>query len=501
MLILNTKTSTTKENIMITGHKKLRQALRLKERTQRKAMIAQENLEKQTYFKIKNLLKKVFSHELIGEIAAKTKLQKRKRKLTPIVIVSILMMGCLNEINSNPRCLNGICLLLRKWFNIYIKKQSLQATINRKETKNFIKAIMEEVIRYEAKVVIKKLFKKNKLNINLFSRILIQDSTVISLPETLKRIFRGCGGTASEAAIKCDFIIDQSNYYIVRIKCIGGRIPDNAISNDIIEYLENKDLVIRDLGYFNISQLLKIMTKQAYFISRLSKSAYVYLNKDDEEPLNLIEYLKKQNIGNKGVEIEIYLGKKERIPMRLVGIKVPPEVIETRIKKYKEIRKKAPGESLIEWNGFTLMITNIPKDRLSIKMIIKMYKMRWQIELFFKNLKSNLCIDKLTGKNKYRILCIIYIKIIMTFITTILHAYAQSIEEENEKEVSLYKFTQWLKEESRLKKALVTGNLSGLLRELERDIDLLCKEKRKRSQLEKKLDKMREVEILNKKVA
>jgi IS4 transposase len=234
------------------------------------------------------------------------------------------------------------------------------------------------------------------------------------------------------------------------------------------------------LGYFNLSQLARIGREDAKFISRFSKSTNVYLNKKDKEPLNLIEYLKSLGVEKGDVDIDLYIGQFERIPIRLIGVKVPSEVTEARRQQYKKYRKKKePSEDLQEWNGYTLMITNISRAMLSLKMILKLYKIRWQIELFFKNMKSNLCIDKMTGKNKYRILSIIYIKITLTWVVTCLYAYAQELAGVK-MEVSLDQFTKWLMEDGRLRKALVTGDFTNLLEELKRDVDLLCKQKRKR---------------------
>ena len=70
-------------------------------------------------------------------------------------------------------------------------------------------------------------------------------------------------------------------------------------------------MVIRDLGYFNLSNFSKIVNKKAYFLSRLSKSVNVYLNKSDEQPLNLIEYLEK--LGVKALAVKCDMAKKDDI--------------------------------------------------------------------------------------------------------------------------------------------------------------------------------------------
>jgi hypothetical protein len=435
----------------------------------------QEDVENDAYNNIQMIFKKVLTPEIVNQVAEKTGFKKRKRKIQPIAFISILMMGCFN---TSVDSLKIMCALLLKWFNISIKHQSLQHLINKQETYEFIKEIQTVVMKFEINRAIDKLKdKKDRLCIKVFNKVLLQDSTVISLPEIMWRVFRGCGGSASPAAVKIDVIFDVNQSNLIGMKCVAGRVPDgNArLSGNILNYVELEDLVIRDLGYFNIKQLSEIAKKNAYFISRLTKSINVYLNEFDEIPLNIIKYFEEKCIKDKKIDIEVYLGKTERVPFRLIGIKVPQEVIEARREQYKRSngRSKEPSESLIEWNGYTLMITNIPKEKLSHNAILKLYKIRWQIELLFKNFKSNLKIDEINGKNKHRILCLLHIKILLVCIVMNLCSYAQTLVD---KEVSFFQITCWLQKVGEFRIIFATGNIDRLLDELRQHISQLCKQ-------------------------
>jgi Transposase DDE domain len=338
---------------------------------------------------------------------------------------------------------------------------------------------MVEVIKAKLNKKLRKIFKPKGSKLR-FRRILLEDSTVVSLPETMKKFFKGCGGAASEAAVKFNFIIDQNSQLVVQMKLVGGSTPDASLSGDVLQIIEKEDLIIRDLGYFNLSVLSKIISMRfRYYLSRLSKTVYVYLSKDCETPIDLIDYLNEKGIEKGGIDIEVFIGKTERLPVRLIAIKVPDEVKEVRRARYKAKNKKEPADDLLEWNGYNLMITNISKEKLLLNSLLIIYKVRWKIELFFKNMKSHLCVDRLTGHNKYRMLCLIYIKATITLITTLLYSYAQLINR-GEKEVSLFKFTKWLKDEGRLMRAFITGEYVTLLVELENNINYLCMQNRKK---------------------
>ena len=465
---------------MIMNCKQSRQQHRYRLRQEQKQLNEQQKAGEQLAVQIKKLFHTVLLKDSLDEIAKSTGFMTRQREITSSAIVAVLLIGCSGS--ETISSLETISSFLKIWFNISMKPQSIQARINRKEAVAFMKEVATRVMKNEANKVIHKLLKKQakcKLKHHLYKRVLLQDSTVISLPDSVARIFKGCGGSASKAAIKCDVIIDQVSHLIIRIKCVAGRVPDSSLSGDIIEFLREGDLVIRDLGYFNLDNFNKMIQKDIKFISRLIKTVHVYLTKDAETHLNLIEYLEKLGIVNKGIDLVVYIGKKTRIPMRLIGIKVPQNVLEARIERHKKTRKCEPSEELYEWNGYTMMLTNIPKNELNLNQILKIYKIRWQIELFFKNIKSYLHVDKLTGKNKYRILILIYTKLILTWLASLLYAYAQ-VKVIEGKEVSKFKFTKWLQENSDWRKVFITGDFTELFEFLEGNLEFLCKQSKKR---------------------
>jgi Transposase DDE domain len=458
---------------MLTEPRASRQVNRKRKREQDKINLAEEKAQAREAIKIQNLIAAVFQQESIEDLAVKMGVIERKRELTAFALVGVLMIGCNSE---SVESLEILCSNLRKWFNIFIKPQTLQARINNKATSDFIKVIMTKIMQIEFDKAILKNFKKNVRN-NLFNRVLVQDSTTISLDKNLWRLFRGCGGSGSKAAVKFDFIIDLSNKKIVHMKPMAGRIPDSSLSGEIDKFAGENDLILRDLGYFNLTQFKNLILSKSFFVSRLSKSVNVYLNKYDKEPIDIVKYLKENKSPNEEIDLTIYIGKIERLEVRLIGLKVPPDVIEARRQQHKRCRnKKEPSESLQEWNGCTFMITNIPREKASLKLILKLYSLRWQIELFFKACKSELKIDNITGRNKHRILCFLFFKLCIVFIAAILYAFAQG---KSSREISLLKFTKWLKSNGLYELTFTCDGFNLILKAFERDKDLLYKKKTK----------------------
>lgn len=285
---------------MITHLKQSSQYQRYIQRQAEKDLRKQKTSQGELAIQIKRMFHSILMQEQLEEIAKETKFIKRNRELTPCALVAVLMIGCSGV--QNVATLEVITSYLYEWFNIVMKPQSLQARLNNKEAVAFMKQVTTKVMMHEANKIMEKLLKKylkKKSKNQLYKRILLQDSTVISLPESVARLFKGCGGSASKAAIKCDVIFDQQSHLIVRIKCVAGKVPDSSLSGDILEYLNEGDLVIRDLGYFNLENFANMFRNKINFISRLKKNVKIYLTENDENPLNLIEYLKTKGIRKK----------------------------------------------------------------------------------------------------------------------------------------------------------------------------------------------------------
>ena len=115
----------------------------------------------------------------------------------------------------------------------------------------------------------------------------------------------------------------------------------------------------------------------------------------------------------------------------------------------------------------------------SATIIISIYKIRWQIELFFKRIKSLLQINIIKGETEERVYCLIYSKLISLLMSQSIMSYATHLCEEDE-EISEYKLTQWLQRDNRLGNMLIKKDIETLIKELIRSFYLLCKNKRKK---------------------
>lgn len=399
-------------------------------------------------------------------------IKRSSAEITAFAFVYIMSFGFVGWGAIPLDCLTSSLVEL---FNIRITSQALSKRINRKVSVVFLEKVLFTLMNAQMKFNFKNKYEKI---FNAFSAVAIEDSSQITLNEALSGSYQGSGGGGSKACIKLNFIIDIKSFVVFGIKKTSGIVSDTANCLEILKYVKFGMLIIRDLGYFSLESLKKIDEAGAFYISRLSMSVNVYLNEEDETPLNVPEYLeemKKKKI--KMIDIPVFLGK-GKLKTRMIATGVPEKVVKQRKERYKKDNKKEPSNVYVRWSGFSIFISNIPANIITGEFIIYLYKIRWQIELMFKNFKSNLELDKLQGTNRHRIDCLIYGKLIVILTTVGIHQFAVNIAKD--KEVSGDKLTKWLKVGRRLQRAVETANFEELLVSLEQEIHLVCKQKRTR---------------------
>jgi hypothetical protein len=170
-------------------------------------------------------------------------------------------------------------------------------------------------------------------------------------------------------------------------------------------------LHLGDLGYFNLDRLAKDQAEGVFWITRLKLGTSVYGL--DGQRLELASWLSSSAASL--IDIQVSLGEKHRLSCRFIAVRVPQEVADRRRHLLKESARKkqrpvsAQQLKLAEW---TVVVTNVPEERLSVHDVLTLLRVRWQVELLFKLWKSHAKVDEWRSENPWRILCEIYAKLI-----------------------------------------------------------------------------------------
>ena len=122
-----------------------------------------------------------------------------------------------------------------------------------------------------------------------FTAVFVGDATAISLPDELAELFAGCGGCegTSNAALKLQVLWDLKSGKLARLLVEAGKASD-AKSPITQAELAAGNLVVFDLGYFDLDRLSAVDKAKAKFISRLQHGTSTF--QSNGEPLNLLTY-------------------------------------------------------------------------------------------------------------------------------------------------------------------------------------------------------------------
>jgi IS4 transposase len=99
----------------------------------------------------------------------------------------------------------------------------------------------------------------------------------------------------------------------------------------------------------------------------------------------------------------------------LVAVRAPQEVVDQRrrqLRKLERAKGKTVGKHRFAACAWTVFITNVPADRLTVAEVLTLARARWQIELLFKRWKSHGTIDASRSQKPYRVLCDVYAKLL-----------------------------------------------------------------------------------------
>ncbi len=225
-----------------------------------------------------------------------------------------------------------------------------------------------------------------------FSGIYLGDATTVPLPESYAAQFPGCGGTAGSgrAALKLQLLWELLSGGLQRLVIEAGKSSD-AVSPIAHELVPAGSLMVFDLGYFCLDRFRRLMDAGVSWISRLQPGMVVYDGAG--RGLSLLDELQRRyEAGERLIDIGILLGATQRLPCRLVAVRVPQEVAsrrrqEARVKAAKHGRAVS-GEHL-RWQDWTIFVTDCPAERLTWAAVVVLYRARWQIELMFKLWKSH----------------------------------------------------------------------------------------------------------------
>lgn len=286
-------------------------------------------------------------------LSRRTGFQKRApRKIKARDFIKCLCAGVLQHVISFSR----LAALLSFISDSCVSKQALSKRING-SCVTFVRDVLFTVIGNLCGL--KRPLEEGAFR--LFRRVLIQDSKNLALPDHLADSFPGARDQRrqTKASMKIQSVYDLLSGWVVHFAISGFTRPDQAASPDILSIVQKGDLVLRDLGYFVLSVFKRIHEIGAFFLSRLRHNVALY-DPSSGEKIDLLAKLRKSPV----LDIDVVIGDRERVPVRLVAVPVPESVANERRRKAKNNRDKRcrPSKQSLALLGWQIFITNVDRS-------------------------------------------------------------------------------------------------------------------------------------------
>lgn len=312
-----------------------------------------------------------------------------------------LFFGQLTARNS----LRDICVCLKahrkKLYHLGIKQNVNQSTLSRANERRDWR-IYADFGEYLIKLV-RPLYAKSPIpNVDIDNDVFALDSTTISLSI---KLFTWARGKYSRGAVKVHTLLDLRGSIPTFIYITDGKYHDSNILDEIVPV--PGAIYLMDKAYIDFVALYRMHKADSFFITR-SKVTLDYVVEEQNYNLN-------ENTGLRSDKTIKLAGQKSK--------RLYPEPL--RLVEYYDDEKDI--ELVFLTNNF----------EASALEIARLYRNRWQIEVFFKWIKQNLTIKKLWGHSENAVNLHVWVAI-CTYLTV---AY---VKHQLQSSLSIYEIIQIL---------------------------------------------------------
>lgn len=310
--------------------------------------------------------------------------------------------------------------------------------------------------------------------------IYIADSSTISLKKSLTEIFPG----TSAPGVKVHTVLDITQQTVADLALSPSKESDHSLKEAHKKLLAPKDLMIRDLGYFDMADLQRIDQQGAYFISRIPLSVKAFSD-ESGNPVDL--WSKLASSRGFSFEYELNVGPAKKA-YRVVAKRLPREKSKVRLAEAKRAKKRPLTkieQAQAKWN---LFVTNLTVDQASVEILGRLYELRWQVELFFKSIKGSVAVDRIKSASSSNVvLAYIWAKLAYAILMTNVRAVFM---EETASEVGFIRwFRRFAPHQALMRSLLYKEDSLGFGKVLEKIARVGCRqEKRRRMTSRQKFD-------------
>src|SRR5258707_1336520 len=326
-------------------------------------------------------------------------------------------------------------------------------------------ALLKHLVQQAATVVMSSEARVPEL-LARFAGVYLQDGTLIMLPEALANQWHGCGNEKT-GTLRIQVRLDWGHGQVQGPWLQPGQEAERS-GEAMSTPLPTGSLFVADMGYFTLAQMQQREAAGQYWLTP-AKADLIYRDQRGQR-WDLASLLQHQQ--GKTVDLPVRVGAQE-VPMRLLEVRVSPEEAARRRERankqitgpHKGVQRPNERPSRVKRTsagkmpqprkrrqtsagrrkllGWTILLTNVPVEKLSVQEAVVLMRCRWQEELFWKLLKQIGRIDTWRSGKPDRILAEILAKLLGQVLTHWL-MLLQCWQAPNRSLVKARQVSQWL---------------------------------------------------------
>jgi hypothetical protein len=250
-----------------------------------------------------------------------------------------------------------------------------------------------------------------------FHGVYLRDASILPLPRSLADLFPGrkSKGGKPTAALKLVLEMEVSSGQFTEAEILSG-LDNEKTAQLAAKPLPAGALLLEDMGFLDGERLQEYALQGVYFLTRIPASTAFFVKAARGKGYRRLDLLKwLRQAGGWHRERDVYVFHKQKMPLRLLAVRVPEELAQQRRQRVRQEAKQHGRPvsqqklELCEWN---VLVTNAPPQLISVWEGWEIRRVRWQIELVFRVFKSEGGIEKTQAQTRQRVLCELYAKLL-----------------------------------------------------------------------------------------
>ncbi|MEE1130401.1 MAG: IS4 family transposase [Caryophanon sp.] len=369
--------------------------------------------------KVLQVLFACLTSERLDELAKETGFIQRKRKMTATKFIQLLFQM---EGNFSTNTLQELATSYTLSSQEQLSRNGMDKQF-KPEAILFLQRVIQEIIvcLHGLEYPVPPSFLETPI-----TAFRIIDSTHVQFKNPLS-------GSSGHWSVKIQFEFDFLTGNVLFFTVNEQPMSDTNAGKERLALLQENELCVQDLGYFDLTTFRAIQEKGAFFLSKTRADSHLarlsctprYHPNGEAIQSSLYEQVNLQALCDKlkpGEYLELddlYIGTTHRFLCRCILVKQTEKGFAQRLKRIDRRTvqsRKQPKRTVRQRANCTVYMTNLPKN-VSTETILSFYRLRWQVELTFKYWKSVLHLKETKALKKGRTMCHIYATLLVAILS------------------------------------------------------------------------------------